>query len=66
MITYHSFRQGAGPMLNRTNKGIRTKSRYSAQDPVRKMHRHLAWALGTATSMLVVNAVAVIALVEVC
>ncbi|MEN8131487.1 MAG: hypothetical protein ABFS45_15105 [Pseudomonadota bacterium] len=53
-------------MLKRTNKGIRTRSRYSAQDPLRKMHRHLAWALGTATSMLVVNAVAVIALVEVC
>ena len=47
----------------------RTKSRsayprHMEHDLVHKMQRRLAWALGTATIVLVVNAVIVVALVE--
>ncbi len=44
-------------MLHRDDK-------HAERDPVKKMHRRLAWALSTATGALVANTMAVIALVE--
>ena len=50
-------------MLRRTEKNISIQHKHS-EDPVHKMHRHLAWALGTSTGALIINAVVVVALVE--
>jgi hypothetical protein len=50
-------------MLHQIKKG-NTPCGHPAQNPVQKMHRHLAWVLGAATGALIINAVAVVALVE--
>ncbi len=44
------------------NTGIRIG--HTQQDPLQKMHRHLAWALSIATIILVINALVVVALFE--
>ncbi len=51
-------------MLHRAKKNGSTRPGHTEHDPVQKMHRHLAWALGSATIVLVVNAVAVVVLVD--
>ena len=52
-------------MLYRAKKNRSTQLGHPAQDPVQKMHRHLAWILGTATCALIINAMAVVALVDI-
>lgn len=51
-------------MLHQAKRNGSTWSGHAKYDPLQKMHRHLAWALGTATIVLIVNAVAVVVLVE--
>jgi hypothetical protein len=51
-------------MLHRAKKSTKCRPEYAEQDPVQKMHRRLVWALGSATGALIVNAVAVVTLVE--
>ncbi len=51
-------------MLHRAKKNAGTRPGQTQHDSVRKMHQHLAWALGSATIVLIVNAVVVVVLVE--
>lgn len=51
-------------MLYRAKMNRSTWLDPAQQDALRKMHRHLAWALGVATIALIINAVAVVALFE--
>jgi hypothetical protein len=50
-------------MVNRVAKKGGVLPAHTKLDPVQKMHRNLAWALGTGTLVLVINAVAVVAVV---
>ena len=51
-------------MLHRIKNNTSTRSWNTERDPIQKMHRRLAWVIGTATGALIVNAVAVVAMVE--
>jgi hypothetical protein len=51
-------------MLHRTKYSAKSRLEHPEQDSVQKMHRRLAWALGGATGALIINAVAVVTLVE--
>lgn len=46
-------------MVQRTENNIGIRRKHS-EDPLHKMHRHLAWALGVSTGALIVNAVVVV------
>ena len=50
-------------MLNRAAKNRDMLPAHSNGDPVQKMHRNLAWAIGTGTVVLIVNVVTVVAVV---
>ncbi len=51
-------------MLHRANKNACKRLGHTELDPLHKIHLHLAWALGIAAVVLIINAVAVITLVE--
>ena len=51
-------------MLHPAKKNESTRPVYTEHDSLKKMHLHLAWALGTATIVLIINAVVVVVLVE--
>jgi hypothetical protein len=51
-------------MLHRAKQNVSPWPGHTEKDSVQKLHRHLVWALGTATVVLIVNAVAVVVLVE--
>jgi hypothetical protein len=51
-------------MLYRNKKSANSRPEHPELESVQKMHRRLAWALGGATGALIVNAVAVVQLVE--
>jgi hypothetical protein len=54
------------PVLHQIHRAQKVGNTWSGQpkhDPLQKIRRRLAWALGTATIALIVNAVAVVTLV---
>ncbi len=51
-------------MLHKIKNNTRTRSKHMERDPIQKIHRRLAWVLGTATGALIINAVAVVTIVE--
>ena len=51
-------------MFHRAKQNVSTWPRHTEKDPVQKIHQHLVWALGTATIVLIFNAVMVVVLVE--
>jgi hypothetical protein len=50
-------------MLHRAKQNVSTWPGHTEKDLVQKIHRHLVWALGTATIVLILNAVVVVVLV---
>lgn len=62
--SYVNDLMGGDIMLHRAKNKGSTWFGHTEHNPVQKMHRHLAWALGTATIVLIVNAVMVVALLE--
>ncbi len=62
MIIRNPITKGKIPMLHRPKKAG-TQRGHPTQDPVQKMHQHLAWALGAATGARIMNAAVVVAVV---
>ena len=50
-------------MFKHANKNTHSAPRHGGQDPMCQRHCRLAWALGGAAGVLIVNVVAVVALV---
>jgi hypothetical protein len=51
-------------MLYRAKRNGSTQPGHPAKDRVQKTHRYLAWIFGTATGALIINVMAVVALVD--
>jgi hypothetical protein len=47
-------------MLHRAEQNVSAWPGHTEKDPVQKIHQHLVWALGTATIVLILNAVVVV------
>ena len=51
-------------MSHQDKNNTSTRSWLTERDPIEQIHRRLAWALGTATGALIINAVVVIVMAE--